>query len=63
MVKEDGAWKFQQQQFQFDVDFSFSMLAAVLLFIWLVVSLINLVIATIQSLKKRTSGASRKFVR
>jgi hypothetical protein len=63
MVKEDGAWKFQQQQFQFDVDFSFSMMAAVLLFIWLVVSLITLVIATIQSLKKRTSGASRKFVR
>jgi hypothetical protein len=63
MIKEEGTWKFQHQQFQFDVDFSFSMLAAVLLFIWLVVSVITLVIAIIQSLKKRTSGASRKFVR
>jgi uncharacterized membrane protein len=63
MVKEDGAWKFQQQQFQFDVDFSFSMLAAVLLFICLVVSMITLVIVIIKSFKKRTSGASRKFVR
>jgi len=63
MVKENGTWKFQQQQFQFDVDFSFSMLATVLLFVWLVVSVITLVIATIKSLKKRTSGASRKYVR
>jgi len=63
MVKEDGTWKFQQQQFQFDVDFSFSMLAAVLLFIWLVVSVITLIVVTIKSLKKRTSGASRKYVR
>ena len=63
MVKEDGTWKFQQQQFQFDVDFSFSMLAAVLLFIWLVVSVITLVVMIIKSLKKRTSDASRKYVR
>jgi hypothetical protein len=60
MVKEDGTWKFQQQQFQFDVDFIFSMLAAVLLFIWLVVSMITALIVTIRSLKKRTSGASMK---
>jgi hypothetical protein len=63
MIKEDETWKFQQQQFQFDVDFSFSMLAAVLLFIWLVLSVITLVNVIIKSLKKRTSGASRKFVR
>jgi len=63
MVKEEGTWKFQQQQFQFDVDFSFSMLAAVLLFIWLVVSLITLIIVIIKNPKKRTSSASRKFVR
>ena len=52
MVKEDGTWKFQQQQFQFDVDFSFSMLAAVLLFIWLVVSVITLIVVTIQKPEK-----------
>jgi hypothetical protein len=63
MVKEDGTWKFQQQQFQFDVDFSFSMLAAVLLFIWLVVSVITLIVLIVKSLKKRTSGAKRKYVR
>lgn len=63
MVKEEGSWKFQQQQFQFDVDFSFSLLAAVLLFIWLVVSVITLIAETIKSLKKRTSGVSRKYVR
>jgi hypothetical protein len=56
MVKEDGAWKFRQQQFQFDIDFSFTMLAAVLLFIWLVVSVITLIIEIVRSLKKRPSG-------
>jgi len=63
LVKEEGSWKFEQQQFQFDIDFSFSLLAAVLLFIWLVVSVITLIAETIKSLKKRTSGASRKYVR
>ena len=63
MVRADGTWKFQQQQFQFDVDFSFSMLAAVLLFIWLVASVITLIVVTIKSLKKRTSGAYGKLVR
>jgi len=63
MVKEDGTWKFQQQQFQFDIDFSFSMLASVLLFVWLVVSVITLIVVIIKSQRKRTSGASRKYVR
>jgi uncharacterized membrane protein len=63
MVKEDGTWKFRQQQFQFDVDFSFSMLAVVLLFVWLVVSVINLIVVIYKSQKKRTSGADRKYVR
>jgi len=55
MVKEDGTWKFHQQQFQFDVDFSFSMLATILLFIWLIVSVISLVVVSVKSLKKRDS--------
>jgi len=56
MVKEDGTWKFQQQQFQFDVDFSFSMLAIILLFIWLVVSLVMLGIEVFRRVNKRTSS-------
>ena len=63
MVKEDGAWKFRQQQFQFDVDFSFSMLAVVLLFAWLVVSVITLIIVAVKSMKKSRSGTYRKYVR
>jgi hypothetical protein len=56
MVKENGTWKFQQQQFQFDVDFSFSMLASVLLVIWLVFSIVNLVVVIVKNLRKKTSG-------
>jgi len=56
MVKENGTWKFQQQQFQFDVDFSFSMVSIILLFIWLVVSLIMLGIEVFRRVNKRTSG-------
>jgi len=55
MVKEGGTWKFQQQQFQFDVDFSFSMLATILLFAWLLVSVITLVLRIIKSLRKQAS--------
>jgi hypothetical protein len=51
MAREDGTWKFRQQQFQFDVDFSFSMLATVLLFIWLVVSVVTLIVMIIKSRK------------
>jgi len=56
MVKEDGAWKFQQQQFQFDVDFSFSMGAIILLFIWLVVNVITLFFVMVRNFNKKTSG-------
>jgi hypothetical protein len=63
MVKEEGTWKFQQQQFQFDIDFSFSMLAALLLFAWLVVSVITLIIEAVKSMKKSRSGTYRKYVR
>jgi hypothetical protein len=56
MIKEDGSWKFQQQQFQFDIDFSFSLLATVLLVIWLLASVIALVIEVVRRYNKKTSG-------
>jgi hypothetical protein len=56
MVKEEGIWKFQQQQFQFDIDFSFSLLATLILFIWLVVSVVTLIIVIFKNLKKQSSG-------
>lgn len=54
MVKEDGNWKFAQQQFQFDTDFSFSMLAALLLFAWLAVSIVSLIIISFRDTKTRS---------
>ena len=54
MVKEEGVWKFQQQQFQFDIDFSFSILATLLLFVWLLVSVISLLTVIIRILKNRS---------
>jgi hypothetical protein len=57
MVKEEGVWKFQQQQFQFDIDFSYSILATLLLFICLVVSVISLFIVTYKTLNcQHTKG-------
>jgi len=52
MVNEDGIWKFQQQQFQFDTDFSFSLLACLLLFAWLVVELTILIFAAFRRYKQ-----------
>ena len=57
MVKEEGTWKFQQQQFQFDIDFSFSMLAAILLFAWVVVNVITLIVEIVRSLKRKPAGS------
>jgi len=56
MVKEDGTWKFRQQQFQFDVDFSYSMLATLLLFVWLAVSVITFIIEIYRSFTKKTNA-------
>lgn len=53
MVKEDQVWKFQQQQFQFDIDFSFSLIASIILSIWMLVALANLIIKLVKI--KRTS--------
>jgi hypothetical protein len=55
MVKEDGVWKFQQQQFQFDIDFSFILLATLILAVWILVSLVTLVIVSVRVIKTRTS--------
>jgi hypothetical protein len=51
MVKEDGTWKFQQQQFQFDMDYSFGMLAVFLLFLWLAGNVIALFVMLFKNLK------------
>ena len=55
MVREDQVWKFSQQQFQFDIDFSFSLLAILILSVWILVSLVTLVIASVRAVKARTS--------
>jgi len=55
MVKEDGAWKFQQQQFQFDIDFSFALLAILILAAWILVSLVTLAVVSVRFIKTRTS--------
>ncbi len=55
MVKEDGVWKFQQQQFQFDIDFSFALLAILILAVWILVSLVILAVVSVRVIKSRTS--------
>jgi hypothetical protein len=55
MVKEDGVWKFQQQQFQFDIDFSFALLATLILAVWILVSLVILAVVSVRAIKSRTS--------
>jgi uncharacterized membrane protein YidH (DUF202 family) len=56
MVKEDGTWKFQQQQFQFDIDFSFTLLAILILAAWILVSLVILAVVSVRFIKTRTSS-------
>ncbi len=56
MVKEDQVWKFQQQQFQFDIDFSFTLLATVILAVWILVSLVTLAVVTVRVIKARKSS-------
>jgi hypothetical protein len=55
MVKEDGVWKFQQQQFQFDIDFSFTLLATLILAVWILVSLVTLAVVSVRVIRARTS--------
>lgn len=56
MIREDQVWKFQQQQFQFDIDFSFTLLATVILAVWILVSLVTIAIVSVRVIKNRTSG-------
>jgi hypothetical protein len=55
MVKEDHLWRFTQQQFQFDIDFSFSLLAILVLSVWILVSLVSLVKVSFRAVKARRS--------
>lgn len=48
MIKEDQSWKFQQQQFQFDNDISFSLLAALVIMVWILISIIKLCISIVK---------------
>ena len=56
MVKEEGVWKFQQQQFQFDIDFSFGLLAVLILAAWILVSVVTLAVVSVRFIKTRTSS-------
>jgi hypothetical protein len=60
MVREGREWKFRQQQFQFDIDFTLSLLATLMLSIWILISLITLAVKTGKMLflirKKRIIG-------
>ena len=55
MVKEDGVWKFQQQHFQFDIDFSFTLLATLILAVWILVSLVTLAVVSVRFIRARSS--------
>jgi hypothetical protein len=52
MVKEDQVWKFRQQKSQFDVDFTFSLIATLVISVWIIISMITLIIKTVKHLKK-----------
>jgi hypothetical protein len=53
MVREDGALKFQQQQFQFDLDLTPLLLLQAILGLWLVVEFIVLAFYLIRALMQR----------
>jgi hypothetical protein len=55
MVKEDQVWKFRQQQFQFDIDFSFTLLATLILAVWILVSLVILAVVSVRFIRARSS--------
>jgi len=56
MVKEDQEWKFRHQQFQFDIDFSFSLIATLIISVWILVSIITLSIKTVKLVRKKTKA-------
>ena len=48
MVMENNAWKFRQQQFQFDIDFSFSLIATLLISLWILVSIVLFIVKAVK---------------
>ncbi len=62
MVKEDQVWKFRQQQFQFDIDFSFTLLAVLILSVWILVSIITLAVVSVRVIKDRSSRTPQKQI-
>ena len=56
MVKEEGTWKFQEQQFRFDIDFSSLLPAILLLTAWLAVELVLFLIALYRYFNKRSQA-------
>jgi hypothetical protein len=52
MVKENQEWLFQQQQFQFDIDFSYSLIATLIISVWILISLITLIFKTVKLVRK-----------
>ena len=52
MVKENQQWMFQQQQFQFDIDFSFSLIATLIISVWILLSIFTLFIKTVKLVRK-----------
>lgn len=57
LVREDGAWRFQQLQFQFDLDLSLLILMNVVLSIWLAIQLIGLTVVVTRHLRRREQAA------
>jgi hypothetical protein len=57
MVKEVDTWKFQQMQFQFDVDFSFILLTVVVLLVWFPISVVSLIVVTVNTVRRRRTSA------
>lgn len=58
MVKEQGTWKFQKQQFQFDLDFSSILPAILLLTAWLAVELVLLLMAATRQIQNRRRAST-----
>lgn len=54
MANEDLAWKFQFMQFQFDMNLFFLFFSAILLGVWLVISLTSLIIVIVKRFSRGT---------
>ena len=52
MVKEEQHWMFQQQQFQFDIDFSYSLIATLMISVWILFSIFSLSVKTVKLVRR-----------